>query len=346
MGSQDLAGTGFSVICNSVPATQRPIFISVKNNKTMAEEQNKETSKKSSSDIVIGIVVVVVVFTLIAIIGSSASSTNSTQTATSGNAVQTTDTQQSPCAAYSDANALAQNATPVSYKQLEKDPSSYMKVPAVFTGKVVQILESNGIGIIRLAVTKDSFGDWDTGSIVYVQYAGHNDVVDDDVVTVYGLLAGPQTYTSQANFQITVPSMLACFVTKKAPNAAAAVPRATQPAANVPSQPAAPAAQTNTGTWHTAFTYRNSVGFITTEPFSMQGSEWRTTITCSPSGPGTSRIVTYLDPVPSGLSVVGADSNCTQNPTVSYQYGNDPGQYSLQVTSVNSDYVVTIEDYY
>lgn len=60
-----------------------------------------------------------------------------------------------------------------------------------------------------------SFGNWDSSSIVYIQYAGHNDVVDDDVVTVYGLLAGPQTYTSQANFQITVPSMYACFVTKK-----------------------------------------------------------------------------------------------------------------------------------
>ncbi len=221
-----------------------------------------------------------------------------------------------------------------------------MGTPAVFTGQVVQILEQNGQGIIRLAVTKDSFGGWDRGSIVYIQYAGHNDVVDDDVVTVYGLLAGPQTYTSQANFQITVPSMLACFVMKKTANAPAVTQKATAPAATTPSQPTAPAAQTNSGTWHTAFTYRNNVGFITTEPFSMQGSEWRTTITCSPSGPGTSRIVTYLNPVPSGFPVVGADSNCTQNPTASYQYGNDPGQYSLQVTSVNSDYVVTIEDYY
>jgi hypothetical protein len=166
-------------------------------------------SKHPALTVVGGIII------LLILVGIVSSGSNNNTSSTNLPAAQITNSQQSPCATYSDANALAQNASSVSYKVLEKDPSSYMGTPAVFTGQVVQIMESNGQGVIRLAVTKDSFGNWDSSSIVYIQYTGHNDVVDDDVVTVYGLLAGPQTYASQANFQITVPSMYACFITKK-----------------------------------------------------------------------------------------------------------------------------------
>jgi len=47
-----------------------------------------------------------------------------------------------------------------------------------------------------------------------VEYQGHADAVEDDVVTAYGQLTGSKTYESQAHFEITVPSMTACVVEK------------------------------------------------------------------------------------------------------------------------------------
>ena len=45
----------------------------------------------------------------------------------------------------------------------------------------------------------------------------HTEAVQDDIVTVYGYLEGSYTYTSQANFQITLPSFVACDIEKNSP---------------------------------------------------------------------------------------------------------------------------------
>lgn len=151
------------------------------------------------------LVVSAVIFFIIlfAVIGSSGPN-NSPAQATSNN------NQRSLC---SDVASLKNQAAAVNFKELDKDPNSFKTKIAKFTGQVLQIQEANDYGVIRLAVTKESYG-WSISDIVYVEYQNHTDAVKDDVVTVYGQLTGTKTYESQAHFNITVPSMTACVVEK------------------------------------------------------------------------------------------------------------------------------------
>lgn len=118
--------------------------------------------------------------------------------------------QQSLC---SDILSLKDQATTVNFKELDKNPDLFKGKIVKFTGQVLQIQESGSYGIIRLAVTKESYG-WSFTDVIYIEYQGHTDAVEDDVVTVYGQLNGSKTYESQANFEITIPSMTACVVEK------------------------------------------------------------------------------------------------------------------------------------
>lgn len=216
----------------------------------MENEQNKEAkvsvpAKNKTVWIVGGVIVFII---LLAIIGSSGSNNNSTQT--------TSNNQSSLC---SDIASLKNQATAVNFKELDKDPNSFNRKIAKFTGQVLQIQESDGYGIIRLAVTKESYG-WSPADVVYVEYQGHTDAVGDDVVTAYGQLTGSKTYESQAHFEITIPSMTACVVEKGTGATTTQTPSATQSATQkttninqtqttqkpaTPSQPSVPAEYTS-----------------------------------------------------------------------------------------------------
>jgi hypothetical protein len=156
---------------------------------------------KNKTAWIIGGVVVFII--LLALIGGSGSNNTPTQTTSNNN-------QPSLC---SDIVSLKNQATTVNFKELDKNPDSFKGKIVKFTGQILQIQEADNYGVIRLAVTKESYG-WSIGDVVYVEYQGHTDAVKDDVVTVFGQLTGSKTYESQARFQITVPSMTACVVEK------------------------------------------------------------------------------------------------------------------------------------
>ncbi len=156
---------------------------------------------KNRKALIVGGGIVILFVVIFYIIGSN---NNSVQTTSNSNQ------QQSLC---SDITSLKNYATVVDFKELKKDPDSFKGKVVKFTGKILQIQESNNYGIIRLAVTQESYG-WSISDIIYVEYQNHTDAVEDDIVTVYGQLTGSETYKSQANFNITIPSMMACLVEK------------------------------------------------------------------------------------------------------------------------------------
>lgn len=95
---------------------------------------------------------------------------------------------------------------PIDYKQLTKNSAKYMGNRTVVSGEVLQIMEENDGGLIRLATT-DGYDD-----VVAVVYSGTNDVVEGDTITVYGYIVEDYSYTSQANFQITIPCVDAKYI--------------------------------------------------------------------------------------------------------------------------------------
>jgi uncharacterized membrane protein YcgQ (UPF0703/DUF1980 family) len=136
-----------------------------------------------------------------------------TQTSTPATQTTETTTYNNPPSLCSDIASLKKQATTVNFKELIKNPDSFNGKIVKFTGQILQIQESNNYGVIRLAVTKDSYG-WSSSDVVYVEYQNQTNAVADDIVTVYGQLTGTKTYKSQANYSITIPSMDACIVEK------------------------------------------------------------------------------------------------------------------------------------
>ena len=100
------------------------------------------------------------------------------------------------------------NAQPIDYAQLKKNPDRYKGEYVKYTGEILQILEGDNITHIRLAVTKTSYG-YDFNDVIFVEYPGYTDFVDEDIVTVYGEIYGSYSYESQAGYNITLPGLIA-----------------------------------------------------------------------------------------------------------------------------------------
>jgi len=170
----------------------------------------KETHTNTKFSIVRIIVAIAIIGVLSSIVLASLNSARmkgqSTQTAE-------TTTDNNPPPLCSNITSLKNQATTVNFKELIKNPDSFNGKIVKFTGQVLQIQESDNYGVIRLAITKNSYG-WSSSDIIYVEYQNHTDAVADDIVTVYGQLTGTKTYKSQANYSITIPSMKACKVEK------------------------------------------------------------------------------------------------------------------------------------
>jgi hypothetical protein len=81
-------------------------------------------------------------------------------------------------------------------------------------GKINQIQEGSGVTVMRLAVTKDPYIGWNYNDVIWVDYLGTTDYVEDDVVTIYGTVLGSKTCTSQAGWEITLPEVNALYIEK------------------------------------------------------------------------------------------------------------------------------------
>ncbi|MBM7648459.1 Skp family chaperone for outer membrane proteins [Bacillus ectoiniformans] len=100
------------------------------------------------------------------------------------------------------------NAQTISYPQLKKNPDRHTGEYVKYTGKIIQILEDGDYTNIRLSVTQESYG-WDSNDVIFIEYDGLTDYVEDDVVTVYGMIYGEYKYKSQAGWDISLPGLMA-----------------------------------------------------------------------------------------------------------------------------------------
>lgn len=116
------------------------------------------------------------------------------------------------------------------------------------------------------------------------------------------------------------------------------------------SQPITEETSTTSMSWHTIIAINNSNKFLNTPAFSMQGTEWRITWSCSlinkPLGEGgfAASIASVINN--SGHNFAIGDDCTSGTTTPTYYYGEKPGQYYLRLGPTNSTYSVTVEDYY
>jgi len=94
----------------------------------------------------------------------------------------------------------------ISYGQLEKNPRSFTGKKLTYTGEVLEIMEENNFAIIRLAV------DGNSRNVIFVTFDENTPIVRGDTITIWGESLGEYTYTSQANYKITIPWVKARYI--------------------------------------------------------------------------------------------------------------------------------------
>lgn len=100
------------------------------------------------------------------------------------------------------------------YKDIARNPNDYINKNVKFKGRVVQASESQGIFSstksvsLLIAVTESTYGYYDDNIYCTYTYSnGESKILEDDIITIYGVCKGDYTYTSVLSAQITVPKV-------------------------------------------------------------------------------------------------------------------------------------------
>lgn len=102
-----------------------------------------------------------------------------------------------------------------SYKDIARQPDSFIGKRAQFKGQVVQVQEGYGDSVVmRVDVTKGDYGLWD--DTIYVEYERNAPdeprVLEDDIVILYGELNGIKTYTTVLGSSLSIPQMKVKYI--------------------------------------------------------------------------------------------------------------------------------------
>lgn len=95
--------------------------------------------------------------------------------------------------------------TGITYNQLARTPDNYKGKKVKFKGKVVQVMEGTTDTQIRLAVNSN----YDTIIYATVPKAKTTNmrILEDDIITIFGVSSGLITYTSTLGGNITIPAV-------------------------------------------------------------------------------------------------------------------------------------------
>lgn len=99
-----------------------------------------------------------------------------------------------------------QKCATYTYEEVLRYPDKYSGELAVFTGSVIQVI-GNGNNM-KLLVSVNY------GNVIYVYYTITNgiNIIEGDIITMYGELRGTKTYTTVLNNESTVPRFYAKFI--------------------------------------------------------------------------------------------------------------------------------------
>ena len=99
------------------------------------------------------------------------------------------------------------------YNEVARNPDNYIGKKAKFTGEVIQAMPDGDSYTLRVNVTKGRYVWDDTVLVSYTkQDSSESNILEDDIVTMYGVLMGDYTYTSVMGASITVPSFSAEYI--------------------------------------------------------------------------------------------------------------------------------------
>ncbi|MBR5497455.1 MAG: zinc ribbon domain-containing protein [Clostridia bacterium] len=182
-------------------------------------QKKKPITKKWWFWVIIAVVVIVFISAASGSDDSSDSSVNSGAVVTTTEKVDETTTEKitvttTEASTLSEAEYTA-SCESIPYKDIARMPDNYVGKNVVFTGEVVQVMESSYSNNVtyRIDVTKDEYGYWD--DTVYVTYElpeGAPRILEDDIVKFYGICEGTYTYETVLGSSLTIPSVEALYI--------------------------------------------------------------------------------------------------------------------------------------
>jgi len=109
---------------------------------------------------------------------------------------------------------LINNCSEYTYKQIARNPDKYKGKYAKLTGEVVQTLEYTDETILRVNITLDDYGFYsDTVYVVYNKSnSGNGRILEEDIITMYGILDGLESYESVLGSQVNIPKINAYYI--------------------------------------------------------------------------------------------------------------------------------------
>lgn len=99
------------------------------------------------------------------------------------------------------------------YKEISRNPDNYKGAYAHFKGKIIQSIESGDSYTFRVNITKNYYSYIDTILVTYTKKeSSESRLLEDDIVDIYGLLAGTHTYETVMGNEVTIPLLLAEYI--------------------------------------------------------------------------------------------------------------------------------------
>lgn len=97
------------------------------------------------------------------------------------------------------------SAETIPYAQLQKDPTAYVGRKVKYYGRIFQIQQEGGAGIILLSVTDEGYDFWTDE--IWVNYTGNVAGAEGDFLTVYGVVRGQKSFETQIGGERYVPEI-------------------------------------------------------------------------------------------------------------------------------------------
>jgi hypothetical protein len=99
-----------------------------------------------------------------------------------------------------------------SYEQLARS-NTHKGLNVSFTGKVVQVIEDGNNAIqLRVSMTKEEYYWTDEVFVSYTRKNNENRILEDDIITIWGVSNGLITYKAILGQNVTIPSINAKYI--------------------------------------------------------------------------------------------------------------------------------------
>ncbi len=105
------------------------------------------------------------------------------------------------------------NCSNYTYEEISRNPDNYKGKYAHFRGEIIQSIESGDSYTFRVNISRTSYGWTDTILVSYTKKeVSESRLLEDDVVDLYGMLAGTHTYETVMGNEMTIPLLYAEYV--------------------------------------------------------------------------------------------------------------------------------------